>query len=1028
MAKINYRLGLDLGATSLGWCVYRLNDEGDPCGIVRAGVRIFSDGRDPKSLASRAADRRAARQARRRRDRLLKRRQRMMDGLVQYGLLPAEAEARKSLQDLDPFELRALGLDEALPPHHLGRALYHLCRKRGFRSSRKERAADEKETGKVKEAIRALAARISEAGCRTVGEYLAGEHAERRPIRGRRRSDGSYVLYMQRAMVEAEFDALWASQYRFHPNLLTEDARRYLRDTLLFQRKLLPVTPGRCQFEYPEFRARLADPLQQKFRMLQELNNLRLIHGRESRPLTLAERNRLYTFLERRDGATFAKLRETLGFKRNDPWRFNLETENRKGLKGDLLTSQFGADNCLGDAWSLMTTSQQRELAKLVATESDEDMLMTKLQAPPWNLSAETASAVSAASLPEDFGALSEKALAKIVPELEREVVTYDVAVQRAGYQHHSQLHTGEIFNQLPYYGEILSGHTAPAERAKNEDERRFGKISNPTVHIGLNQLRLFINALVRRYGAPSEVIVELAREFGYGPDRRRELLRMQQDNTERNARYDDQLQTLGLRSNRENRQKLQLWEELGKDDALDRYCVYSGTRLNRAMLFSDEIEIDHVLPFSQTLHDGVGNKILCTRAANRAKGNRTPFEAFGHSPAGFDWPNIEERAARLPGRKPLLFAENALEVFLDGRDFLDRHLTDTAYLSRMARVYLSYICHKDRVWVSNGKLTSLIRGKFGLNSLLSQDSMKNRNDHRHHALDAAVIGLCGRRLIQRVATAANRAEGLGENRLLSDLDLPWPSFRDDLQATLERVVASHKPEHGREAALHNDTNYGWRAPADARGNPLVGHRVPIENVSSSNLDAIPDRALRDKLSQVIAGKSTAKDVKAALEAFSRSTGIRKVIVEERLSVIPIHNRRTGEPYRYVKGDGNYCYDIFVDPQGLWTGTVVSYYRANQQTDVLPLSEDPDLKHVMRLRKGDYIFLEVEGDKRELMRVQKFSEGAIALVRPNESNVDARTRDKSDVLKYAFKSPGALGKSKASIASVDILGFVNIRR
>jgi CRISPR-associated endonuclease Csn1 len=203
---------------------------------------------------------------------------------------------------------------------------------------------------------------------------------------------------------------------------------------------------------------------------------------------------------------------------------------------------------------------------------------------------------------------------------------------------------------------------------------------------------------------------------------------------------------------------------------------------------------------------------------------------------------------------------------------------------------------------------------------------------------------------------------------------------------------------------------------------------VPIENVSSSNLDAIPDRALRDKLSHVIAGKSTAKDVKAALEAFSRSTGIRKVIVEERLSVIPIHNRRTGEPYRYVKGDGNYCYDIFVDPKGLWTGTVVSYYRANQQTDDLAPSEDPDLKHVMRLRKGDYIFLEVEGDKRELMRVQKFSEGTIALVRPNESNVDARTRDKSDVLKYAFKSPGALGKSKASIASVDILGFVNIRR
>jgi CRISPR-associated endonuclease Csn1 len=336
------------------------------------------------------------------------------------------------------------------------------------------------------------------------------------------------VLYLQRAMVEAEFDALWASQRRFHPDLLTDEARLFLRDTLLFQRKLLPVTPGRCQFEYPEYRARLADPLQQKFRLLQELNNLRLVHGRESRQLTLDERNRLYDFLEQREGATFAKLREVLGLKRTDAWRFNLETENRKGLKGDLLTAQFGADDCLGDDWKRLSTSDQRELAKLVATEADEDALVAKLRSPPWNMTPAAASSVSAAKLPEDFGALSVKALEKIVPELERDVVTYDIAVQRAGYQHHSQLHTGEIFNRLPYYGEILRAHTAPAERAKNDDEKRFGKISNPTVHIGLNQLRLLVNALIRRYGAPSEIIVELAREFGYGPDRRRELLRTQ--------------------------------------------------------------------------------------------------------------------------------------------------------------------------------------------------------------------------------------------------------------------------------------------------------------------------------------------------------------------------------------------------------------------------------------------------------------------------------------------------------------------
>ena len=1028
MARITYRLGLDLGATSLGWCVYRLNDEGDPCGIIRAGVRIFSDGRDPKSLASRAADRRAKRQARRRRDRLLKRRQRMLAGLVRFGLLPSDPMERKALLHLDPYELRARALDEQLPPHHLGRALFHLCRKRGFRSSRKERGADDKETGKVKEAIRALAGRINDAGCRTVGEYLAREHAERRPVRGRRSADGSYVLYLQRAMVEAEFDALWAAQRQFHPDLLTEEARLYLRDTLLFQRKLLPVNPGRCQFEYPEFRARLSDPLQQKFRLLQELNNLRLTHGRESRPLTLDQRNLLYAFLEKREDATFAELRQTLGFRRNDPWRFNLETENRKRLKGDLLTAQFGAADCLGGNWARLSTLQQRELANLVTTEADEDVLIRKLQASPWDFSPATAAAVSAVKLPEDFGALSVKALERIVPELEREVVTYDIAVQRAGYQHHSQLHTGEIFDRLPYYGEILLGHTAPAERAQNPDEKRFGKIANPTVHIGLNQLRLLINALAKRYGAPSEVIIELTREFGYGPDRRRELLRTQEENTERNSRYDEQLKALGLKTNRENRQKIQLWEELGRDDALDRHCVYSGIRLSKSMLFSDEIEIDHILPFSRTLHDGIGNKVLCTRAANRAKGNRTPFEAFGHSPAGYDWTRIEERAARLPGRKGSLFAENAVATFLDGRDFLDRHLTDTAYLSRLARVYLSYICHKDRVWVSNGKLTSMIRGKFGLNTLLSLDGVKNRNDHRHHALDAAVIGLCSRRLIQRVATAARRAEDLGEHRLLADLELPWPSYRDDLQSTLEKVIASHKPDHGREAALHNDTNYGWRAPPDARGAPLVGYRRPIEMIDSSDLVAIPDQLLRERLTAVLNGRSGAKEVKSALETFSRESGIRKVMLEERLSVIPIHDRRTGAPYRYVKGDGNFCYDLFVDEKGRWSGVVVSYYEANQRKDDAQQLASPTLRHVMRLHKGDYVLLDTGSGGRELMRIHRFSEGMIALIRPNEANVDARTRDKADGLKFVFKAPGALGKANAAIASVDILGYLNTRR
>ena len=61
MAKMRYRLALDLGSTSLGWAMLRLDAENNPCAVIKAGVRIFSDGRNPKDGSSLAVTRRDAR-------------------------------------------------------------------------------------------------------------------------------------------------------------------------------------------------------------------------------------------------------------------------------------------------------------------------------------------------------------------------------------------------------------------------------------------------------------------------------------------------------------------------------------------------------------------------------------------------------------------------------------------------------------------------------------------------------------------------------------------------------------------------------------------------------------------------------------------------------------------------------------------------------------------------------------------------------------------------------------------------------
>ena len=1039
--KIPYRLGLDIGTNSIGWCVLRLDANDQPIGVMRMGARIFSDGRSPKTLASLAASRRQARQMRRRHDRVLKRQARFMAGLIRFGLMPDDDGARLQLSALNPYDLRRKGLDQPLTAHELGRALYHLAKRRGFKSSRKSKGEDENEDGKINRAIAGTRKAIQAAGCRTMGEYLASRNERRETVRARTTTDGKdYLLYTQRAMVADEFDALWAAQAPHHPGICTDEARAYLRDTLLFQRNLLPVTPGRCILETEKYREPLWSPLQQQFRVLQELNNLRIIEGLEERSLTLDERNALRDALYRKRELKFDGIRKLLKLPKEA--RFNLESDKRKGLKGDIVSAQLGAKEALGEAWFAWPFQQQRDLAELIDRIDDSDVLKQRLMQPPWNLDETMATHLAEKiNLPDDYGSLSRKALEKIVPILDAEVITYDKAALKAGY-HHSNFYTGEIFPRLPYYGQILRGYTSPTPKAQNPDERQYGKLANPTVHIGLNQLRQLVNAIIRRWGWPREIIVELARDFGLSGQKRRDLESEQKQNQERNEKLNARLHQLGQRENRENRQRLMLWDELGKDDAMDRHCVYSGQRISVAQLFSGEIEIDHILPFSRSLDDSLANKVLCLARANRDKKNQTPYDAFGHSPGIYNWESIEERASRLSKNKAKRFKPEAMDAynqrsklgkegleewgFAEADGFLARHLTDTAYLSRVARQYLTAVCPPNKVWVATGRLTAMLRDKYGLNRILNPDDpRKNRDDHRHHAIDAAVIGICGRSLIQRIATAAQQAEGAGQSRLLKELEEPWPGFREELATTVSRIVVSHRPDHGREAGLHNDTNYGKRGDTNARGVTLVSTRKPIASLKSAkDAESIADPVLREELKTMLSPLS-GKEVKAALDTYTARTGIRRVRMEERLSVIPIEDRMTKQPYRYVKGDGNYCYDIYREDNGRWNSDIVSIHDANRpgfKLDAKTVRNGKPL--VMRIRKGDMLKLELDG-RFKLMRVALFSSNGVALHEHNEANVDARDRSKDEAFSYTRKSADPLRKLAARLVGVDALGYVN---
>jgi len=1040
---MKYRLGLDIGTNSIGWCLMKLgkgtgdgeasnrgNDELGPTGVIAMGARIFSDGRNPKDKTSLAVARRVARQMRRRRDRYLRRRKKLMQALIRHRLMPEDSAKRKVLELLDPYELRATGLDSSLTPHEFGRAIFHLGQRRGFKSNRKTDNADHKESGKIKQGVAALRAAIEESDARTLGEYLWHRHKDHVSVRARLRGDSkkdeAYELYPHRDMVAEEFDELWKRQASHHPGLLTDAARDEIRDILFFQRALKPVRPGKCTLEPGEERAPWALPLAQQFRIFQELNNLRVeMPGQGSRPVTIAERDRIAGDLLKGRRRTFEQIRRYLAL--DAEAAFNLQSDRRKHLDEDKTTKILAGKGAFGAAWHGFDVATRTEIVERLLSEQIEERLIAWLMA-EYDLDAEAAEKIANARLPEGHTRFGRTALGKIVPIMRESVVTLDKAVVAADPRyHHADFRDGEIHDRLPYYGEVLERHVAFGSGEPGDpEEKRIGKLANPTVHIGLNQLRKVVNALIAEFGHPEEVVIELARELKMNKEQRDRIRKEQTDNQKANDARRARLIEIDQRDTGENRLRLRLWEELNPDNPLDRRCIYTGEPIGIPRLLSDEVEIDHILPFSKTLDNSFANKTVSLRRANRDKGNRSPYDAFHSSPPGYDWQKILGRVSSLAKNKRWRFDPDAMERFEEEGGFLDRQLTDTQYLTRISRQYMTAICDPNKVWAVPGRLTAMLRGRWGLNSLLSDANLKNRVDHRHHAIDAAVVAVTDRGLLQRIATAAARAEERRLERLLENMPEPWDGFRDDLRIALDRIVISHRPEHGIQGRLLEDTAYGVVAdPAKEDGYNLV-YRRPIAGLNANEVARIRDRAIRERLQRhIFEAEATGLSIKDALASFSKETGIRRVrLLKKERNTVPI-STPDGKPYKSYSAGDNYCIDIIEQPDGKWVGKVITVFDANQP-DLKPRrrSNHPDGTHIMRVHKGDLLRMDYGGIE-SIMRVVKLNPTSdrLWLCRHLDSgDLQKRHDDPDDSFRWALISYNSLKKSGARKVSVGVLG------
>ena len=879
-AKVKYILGLDLGVASVGWALVPCNPEEISTETLKMGSRVFDPGTDGKleegKDESRNVKRRTARGVRRNFWRRRRRAVKLFNILQNAGLLPSDCchtpEARQKLfnaldrklfQKYFPnasreeaqtylYALRAKALDEQLSLEALGRAFYALGQRRGFLSNKKTDSDEtDEELGKVKGGIAELEKLIAGSGARTLGEYFAKLDPEENRIRGR---------WVGRKMFIDEFNAIWDAQKKFYPDILTDALREKVYKAIFYQRPLKSQKGlvSRCELEPSRRCAAKADPLFQEFRYWHRLLDLEVRDPENEgqyRSLTKYEQDVLAEMLEYNEKLSFAEMRKALGFptpkKKSDAGKFNFELQDGdKEIKGNVTRARIRKALQETGAGDLPTEDVDR-IAREILFYDNDAALAAKLETLFPKFSSETAAELSKVRIEPDYGSLSHKALTKVLPLMKEKRIRYATARKELYGEELQERAAGKAVDYL-----------APVKEA-------LGAVRNPTVERTLTEMRKVVNEIIRRYGKPECIRVELARDLKRGRKDREKIFMNNKAREKDRIKAEEKIRkemnwNKDAKITKRDVLKYRLWEECGG------VCPYTGKSIDLRTLFAEAspVDIEHIIPFSISLDDSFGNKTLCYAEENRnVKRNRTPFQAYGRTDR---WNGILERVKKFrsfsAGRKLELFKQE--EIKLDAAE--SRLLNDTRYISKLALRYLDALYGavngndakgKKRVQIALGDTTAWLRDAWNLNTvLLSADEQrkydaqsgqvdvvkKNRDDHRHHAVDAVVIALTSPAVVKNLSANAEefyKLKGRGWFALRL-FEPPCTGFREIVKTVVDGITVSRRVERKVSGALHEETNYGKDVKEDKGSWRAI--RKPLVGLSIKDIDNICDPKIRD--------------------------------------------------------------------------------------------------------------------------------------------------------------------------------------
>ena len=751
-----YRLGLDVGIKSVGWCVLECDENGEPIQINALNSRIFDAAEQPKTGASLAEPRRNARGLRRRIRRKSFRLERIRKLFIENGIELFETQddlicLKDEYKNLDVVKLRSDALDKKLTEAEFARVLYSLARHRGFKSNKREGAKDSDE-GKLLGSIRKSEEEMRESGMRTRGEQLYKKYLmEGKPVHNK---GGDYSMCVSRDILVKEIELLFEKQKEFGNNFATDENKEKYLDIFLSQRNF-DEGPGKgsqytgshdvkkCEIYRDEDVAAKGTYTSEWATIYQKINNLSIICGGDRRHLSNEERQIAVELAKKVEKVTYKAFRKAI--KLDDDYRFsalNYSEKKKQGKKNegesksDVVEINDVVDSlACEDKGDFITAKNSNKIVKALNDNLKSDIelideiaeICTKYKSENLFRNAIAESKIIGGRLDEEtieklskidmkgYGHLSLHVLREILPYLEEGMV-YSDAMQKAGHNH-----SEHNFEKQKFLG-------------TKEVYDAIGGVTSPVVKRALSQTVKVIDAVIRQYGSPYAINIELARDMSMTKDERDKLKKENDARAAKNEAIRENIAKLNAMPNSTNVLKYKLYEEQ------DHKCAYSMETLDINHLFEDGYyEIDHIIPYSRSFDDSFNNKVLVLKRENQNKRNSTPVEYFERIGRDYDevlafWKAVYQKR----NRKKLEFLQ---KKEINESEWKNRALNDTRYASRMlANLIKDYLLFDEkskdkygRVETVKGAITSYLRRFWGVQKI-------REDGDKHHAVDAAII------------------------------------------------------------------------------------------------------------------------------------------------------------------------------------------------------------------------------------------------------------------------------------------------